>query len=522
MTLVSAAVVAVVVIAVALSLLLGGSSAKVVPVTVAPTASVGGFPTGVAVDPTTDTVYVASGVSGSLSIIDARRCNASTSAGCVSAKTVSTGGQDAIGVVVDEQTRTVYAVNGGSDTVAVIDARTCNAIDTSGCSKAPALVNVSGGPEFLAVNEKTDTVYVADTGSGTVSVIDGTTCNASDTSGCAKAPATVSVGQGAFPVAVDEDTNTVYVGTLGEPGGPDRGNVTGAVYVIDGRRCDSAVTAGCAAAPKSVRVGAEPAGIAVDSGSGTVYVSSESGTIAVIDAKTCNGSESSGCSVLPRLVPVQSDPRGNALDVANDTLYATNAGSNTLSMLDTSSCNARNESGCGKPALTVPVGGSPRRVAIDPATSSAYVVNVEDSTVSIINTKHCYRATDMPRLARRGRRFRRRRPRWQSGVREAEHRGPRDVELVLFAGDGCVGLRGPGMTALTSCGAKRVAKRDDRRESVRASWSEGRRDGGRRPTRSRTAEFGLRRPCVWALRAAIRTRPSWNSSTRVRPGSSTA
>lgn len=390
-----AAGVAVVAIAAVLAVVLTGSAAKVARVTVAPTVSVGGFPTGVAVDTNTDTAYVASGVSSALSIIDGKTCNASTTTGCTSTKSVSTGGQDAIGVVVDEQTHTVYAVNGGSNSLAVINAQTCNAQDTSGCSKAPTLVNLPAGPEFLALNAKTNTIYVANTGAGSVSVVNGTTCNASDTSGCAKAPATVAVGEGAFPVAVDESTNSIYVGTLGNggPGFAAGANGGGAVYVIDGNHCDSATTSGCGATPKSAPVGFGPAGIAVDAADGTVYVSSENGTVSVIDGQTCNASNTTGCATKPAHVAIGTDPRGNALDPVTHTLYATNADSNTLSLIDTVTCNALHPSGCATAAPTVLVGGSPRRIAIDPTTHTAYVVNVEDNTVSVINTQHC-NATD--------------------------------------------------------------------------------------------------------------------------------
>ena len=388
-----AVVVVLAVIAAVVGVLLTGSSAKAPKVAIAPTVSVGGFPTGVAVDTATNTTYVASGVSSALSIINDKTCNASTSAGCGATKTVSTDGQDAIGVVVDEQTHTVYAVNGGSNTLAVINAQTCNATDTSGCAKTPALVTLPAGPEFLALNEKTNTIYIANTGAGSVSVVDGKTCNATDTAGCAKTPASVRVGEGPFPVAVDESTNTVYVGTLSGVGSGAGAAFSGDVYVIDGNHCDSATTSGCSATPKSVQVGSGPAGIAVDSSSGTVYVSSEDGTVSVINGKTCDASDTAGCSTKPTNVTIESDPRGNALDPTTHTLYVTNAGSNTLSLINTSACNATDTSGCATSAPIVLVGGSPRRVAIDPATNTAYVVNVEDNTVSLINTKYC-NATD--------------------------------------------------------------------------------------------------------------------------------
>jgi len=354
-----------------------GSSTAARPETVAPTVTVGGFPTGLAVDSADHTVYVASGNTNALWMIDTATCNASTTSGCAHPTQVATDGQDPIGVVVDTDTGTVYAVNGGSDSVAVIDARTCNATDHRGCGAAPALVTVPGGPEFLALDSATDTVYVADTGSGTVSVIDGRNCNAESHRGCGAAPASVSVGAGAFPIAVDQSSNSVYVGT------------DEAVAVIDGSSCDATTTGGCSRRPVVVPVDNQPAGVAVDDADHSVYVSGESGTVAVIDAATCNGRVSTGCATRPSSVGVGSDPRGDAVDPATGTVYVTNAGSGTVSMLDTSACNASAASGCAATPKSFAVGASPRRVALDPTTGTLYVVNVLDNTVSVIQEASC-------------------------------------------------------------------------------------------------------------------------------------
>jgi DNA-binding beta-propeller fold protein YncE len=343
----------------------------------APTVAVGGYPTGIALDAAHDTIYVSAGSANGLSMIDTATCNSSDQVGCAHTGRVATAGQDPIGVAVDEQTSTVYAVNGESGTVAVINSATCNATDTQGCSRPPALVNVPGGPEFLAIDAQTNTIYVADTSSGTVSVIDGSTCNASDVSGCAKAPATVSVGTGAFPITVDPATNTVYVG------------VTAGLAVIDGNTCDSSDTSGCVAKPAMIAVGNEPAGISVDQVTGTVYVSGESGTVAVADRNTCDAADTAGCANGPVMVPVGTDPRGDAIDAASHTVYVTNAGSNTVSMLDTATCNYSSHGSCGSAQPAFPVGSSPRRIAVDPATHTVYIVNVGASTVSMISSLSC-------------------------------------------------------------------------------------------------------------------------------------
>ncbi len=373
-----------------LGVVLSLSSPSVGAETVAPAVNVGGFPTGLAVDAATGTVYVAAGQANVLSMINGSTCNASTITGCSSSTaSVSTAGQDPIGVVVDEQTRTVYAVNAGSDTVAVINARTCNAIDRSGCGAKPTLVNVPGGPEFLALDSSTNTIYVADTSSGMVSVINGNACNAQTPNGCRNALASVDAGPGAFPIAVDGDTNTVYVGTN-----------TG-VAVIDGRTCDSANTRGCSAQPATVPLGNGAAGVAVDDANHTVYVSGEAGTVGVINAATCNGTDTAGCSDSPRTVSVGSDPRGDAYDPSTGTVYVTNAGSDTVSLLNASSCSASVATGCSAVPGSFPVGSSPRRIAIDGANGTIYVVNTAGNTVSVIREQSC-NATDVRGCPKQG------------------------------------------------------------------------------------------------------------------------
>ncbi|HXW44307.1 MAG TPA: hypothetical protein VEL03_05950 [Streptosporangiaceae bacterium] len=344
----------------------------------APVVGVGGFPTGIAVDSANGTVYVSSGDDNELTLINASTCHAALGklAGCARAGEVATHGTDPIGVAVDEQTHTIYAVNGASGTVAVINAATCSAADSAGCTASPALVNVGSEPEFLAVDSVTNTIYVANTSSGSVSVIDGSTCNATDTAGCASAPPTVQVGAGAFPIAVDAATDTVYVG------------VNQGLAVIDGSDCRAGDVTGCSAKPAVVPLSGL-AGIAIDDSAGTVYASSESGTVAVIDRDTCDAQVTTGCGRPLASVTVGSDPRGDAFDQATGTVYVTNAGSDTVSLINTAACSASDVSGCAGTPFSFPVGLSPRRVAVDPATGTVFVVNVGASTVAVIDGQSC-------------------------------------------------------------------------------------------------------------------------------------
>src|SRR6185312_9116174 len=90
--------------------------------------------------PRTDTVYVSGQASNDVSVIDGRTCGATDAGGCARPALRIRAGLGARGVALDEQTRTLYVANSGDNTVSVIDAAACNARVHSGCGRpAPAL-----------------------------------------------------------------------------------------------------------------------------------------------------------------------------------------------------------------------------------------------------------------------------------------------------------------------------------------------------------------------------------------------
>lgn len=60
----------------------------------------------------------------------------------------------------DKTTRTIYLPFGAAaNRVAVVNAATCDANNTSGCAQSPAVVKVGKGTFVLALSAATDTIY---------------------------------------------------------------------------------------------------------------------------------------------------------------------------------------------------------------------------------------------------------------------------------------------------------------------------------------------------------------------------
>jgi DNA-binding beta-propeller fold protein YncE len=275
-------------------------------------------------DATTHTLY-ASDESGSLAVIDTAACNAQHTGGCARAvKARIPIGAYPGPPVVNTATRTVYLPYGDdANRIAVVDVADCTAEVTSGCAQTPAVVNVADYTPFVAVSTKADAVYATGLAGDTVDVINGATCNGADHSGCGHIAATATVGPGAFGVAVDDATNSVYVSN-----GDDFGYGPGTLSVIDSATCNGTDTAGCAGTSPSIDIGRAPSTVVVDTLTDTVYVADPgSDGVSVVDGATCNAELTSGCT---RPAPEQAvgvGPFGLGVNQATNTVYAMDLGS---------------------------------------------------------------------------------------------------------------------------------------------------------------------------------------------------
>ena len=405
----------------------------------APTATVGDSPFGVTI--AAGTAYAWNSGSGTASLINTSTCNATTHTSCHQAQPTAGVGASPGPGAADPASHTVYAVNFDDDTLSVLDTATCTATHPSGCAPAAPTLATGGQPAFVLADPATGTVYVANIVDSTVSVLNGTTCNATNHRGCRR-PAP-SVPEGGFLMAADPATNTIYVG--GGSGQPVIDVINGATchinelsgcapvakipvadgvinvgvindathtlyasdpfsditWMINTATCNATDTAGCAKHPPSIKVGPGPGPPVLNPATRTLYVpyGDAENRVAVINAATCNATDTTGCA--QAVVKVPQGTGLLAVSVKTDTIYGPNEGSlasfftngDTVSVINGATCNGTDHTGCGHLAATVTARSAPFGAAVNDATHTLYVTNFaggdSPGTVSIINTASC-------------------------------------------------------------------------------------------------------------------------------------
>jgi len=299
-------------------------------------------------------------------------------------------GDNPEGVAVDPVNGDVYVANTSSGTVSVINPITDKVIDT-------ITVGVVSAPQQLAVATNGD-VYVTDAGAHTVSVIDPTSNTVIDTI-TGFNPVAVAANPGGDIYVVNGGSSSVYD--------------SGAVSVIDPstNKIIDAIN----------DVGNRPVGIAVNPG-GDIYVPSYSGygtnsghvavidptSNTVIDTITVNTQEPQAVTVAGGSVYVGStdggissqpvaviDPTTNTVtgyitgsapanlggmtqNASGSTVYIT-TGSNDLQLIDTSTNTVIGNINTGV------ADGDPFGAAYDAATGSVFVTNINGDSVSVIS-----------------------------------------------------------------------------------------------------------------------------------------
>jgi len=293
--------------------------------TVTTTVTAGGVPHNVAVNPVTNTIYVANSNSNNVTVI----------AGAANTTTTVTdpNASSPCALAVNPVTNKIYVANYNSGNVTVIDGSNGTVITTVAAGSAPCSV---------AVNTVTNQIYVANNNSNDVTVIDGAT----------NTPTTVADENATEPyaIALNPVTNTIYVANH------ESNNVT----VIYGATNTTTTVADENASA--------PAAVAVDQATNQIYVANQlSNNVTVIDGASL--------SVVATL-PAGTNPGTVAVNPANDQIYVANKGSNNVTVID----------GLTNTATTVTDrnASEPQGLAVNPVTNTIYVTNQGSDNVTVI------------------------------------------------------------------------------------------------------------------------------------------
>lgn len=229
------------------------------------------------------------------------------------------------------------------------------------------------GDRSATVDEQHDLWFVANPEAATVTEINGQTNRIVRKLSAKRSAKDKTTGVTAS-VAYDPQTKLLYA-TDGAPDeqsfvkGPTKGKV-------------SVIAVGTGKLVKQITVGKDPVYISFDPNSQRLFVANENyghphGTVSVIDANPGSPTD----NTVVATTTVGADPIGATVDAGDGLVYVTNfayqgTGGGTVSVLDAYS---------GARLWSVGVGREPDMAAVDPATHLAYVTNLEDATVSVID-----------------------------------------------------------------------------------------------------------------------------------------
>ena len=239
-------------------------------------------------------------------------------------------GANPIALGIDRAANKIFVANTGSGTISVIDGAS---------DRVLATIPGEAHPYAIAVNEVTGTVYVTNTYSNAITVINARTDMAHP----------LNVGA-ADAVAIDSRTNTVFLTTYEDP----------EVRILDG-------TTG---AMREVKVGPHIWGMLFEEGSGMLYLG-HTGTAEIVSLNEK--------TLAVHTIPVGQIPCALAVNRQSQRLYAVNYGDQTLSVIDLRSQLA---------IATLPVGEHPQAVTVDPKRNVVYAANVHGNSVTAIDGKN--------------------------------------------------------------------------------------------------------------------------------------
>lgn len=362
----------------ATAMVLAGAAPALAAPTIGHSVGVGLPPSAVAIDVAAHTAYVSvsDGVSDQVAVVNTARCNGHTGSGCGSDVTAVNleSGAGAAGLAYDAADHTVYVADSNTGDVSMINAAGCNAAKPTGCEVAPKIASLGlTAPGAVAVDTShgADVLYVADSSAGTVTVVNAAACNATKTAGC-HTVRTVTVGSAPAAIAVDPAVATTYVANLGDD----------SVSMIKEAGC-AKLSAACKTAGKTVALGGgtSPSALAVDPAVHTLFVAdSGADAVSLLNTARCNVTVASGCAKTPHRQGGPTAPAGLAV-TANGHVAVADSGDDAVLVVDGATCNATRTTGCAFAEID-PLGGSP--VAVATSGSSVYAADSTQRSLDAI------------------------------------------------------------------------------------------------------------------------------------------
>ena len=272
-----------------------------------------------------------------------------------------------VSIAVNTSTGRAYVANSGDGTVSVLD---------GDFDAVVATVPIGSQPYSIAADAATGKVFVTHTYAGQVSVLDGATNTATELkTGPADLIAINSrtgtiylLGYGGAVTVLDEASGKFSLHDIGRHAwGLTLDDSTGTVYVTRIESADLAALRASASGAVTLSAGAIPCAIAVDGKAQTLYVANYGdNTVAIVNAKT---------GLITATLPVGDRPKAIAFDPERNLVYVANTAGNSVTVID-----AKRE----VVVATLPAGKSPYALAVVPGSGRLYVANESDEQSSTI------------------------------------------------------------------------------------------------------------------------------------------
>ncbi len=313
-------------------------------------------PTALAVNSTTNEIYVTSSANNSLAVIDGTTDTVSR---------VVPIGLDPRGVAVDPATGKIYVACYGSDALTVFD-------EGSGSISS---VSVGPSPLAVAVDQTADKIYIVNEDSSFLTVVDGATNSVSTIRASFTLPRDVAVNDATGMVYVAANTyvymidpkaaTTTMLSPMELPRGMAVDQNTGEVYVADWDGNDVlAISNNGGASP--ISVGTEPIDVAVNQATGLIYAADAgSNDLAVIDGT--NGDTTS--------IGLDAQPIAVAVNPTTGNVYVLSQDGNSVTVIDGNAAASSPASGTSTPGSTATTTPAQQTVITLDIGQTAYSVN---------------------------------------------------------------------------------------------------------------------------------------------------